>query len=58
MVYFIWICCIFIIISGIIGFIIDWYDKIQRDRRFSRIDFLQKHPNYYEDEDGKIYKRQ
>ena len=58
MAYFIWICCIFIIISGIIGFVIDWYDKIQRDRRFSRIDFLRKHPKYYEGEDGKIYKRQ
>lgn len=58
MLHFIWVCAIIITIAGIGSYIIDWYDNLQRTRRFSRIDFLRKHPNYYEGEDGKIYKRQ
>ena len=57
MVFFIKICIIIIIASGILGFTLDKYDRIQRDRRFSRINFLLNHPNYTEDEDGNLIKR-
>lgn len=57
MVFFIKVCIIIIIVSGILGFALDKYDRIQRDRRFSRINFLLNHPNYTEDEDGNLIKR-
>ena len=57
MVFFIKVCIIIIIASGILGFTLDKYDRIQRDRRFSRINFLLNHPNYTEDEDGNLIKR-
>lgn len=58
MVFFIKVCIIIIIVGGILGFVVDKYDRVQRDRRFSRIDFLRKHPNYTEDEKGNLIKRQ
>ena len=58
MVFFIKVCIIIIIVGGILGFVVDKYDRVQRDRRFSRIDFLRNHPNYTEDENGNLIKRQ
>ena len=58
MVFFIKVCLVIIFVGGTFGFALDKYDRIQRDRRYSRIDFLLKHPNYTEDEDGNLIKRQ
>lgn len=58
MVFFIKVCAIIVVAGGILGFVVDKYDRIQRDRRFSRIEFLLKHPNYTEDEYGNLIKRQ